>query len=174
MLVSLSPSAFTESNVRIDEFVSQSGLGWRVVNDTVMGGRSSSQAEIDGGVLTFKGVLNTNGGGFVSVRTDPQSWQLADFDRIRMRVRGDGREYQVRLRTRTDRATYSSSHFIGESWQIVEAEFADFNATWRGRTLDRPPLKGRDIDGVGILLADGQDGAFRLQVDWIEFRGPGR
>ena len=42
----------------------KTGLAWRIVNDTVMGGRSNSEFDVGDGVLTFKGTLSTNGGGF--------------------------------------------------------------------------------------------------------------
>lgn len=41
---------------------------WRMVNDNVMGGRSKGSVTFKGGVLVFSGSINTNGGGFSSVR----------------------------------------------------------------------------------------------------------
>ena len=144
-------------------------LDWRIVNDTVMGGRSNSRFDLASGQLSFSGELNTNGGGFASVRSAPQDWALSTYDRIRLRVRGDGRTYQIRLSTNDSRATFRSRHVFTDQWQVIEAEFSDFQATWRGRILDLPPPEPAAISGVGLMLADGRDGPFRIQVDWIEF-----
>lgn len=47
-------------------------LEWRIVNDTVMGGRSqSSVTDIDDGLLRFSGLISLeNQGGFASTRAD--------------------------------------------------------------------------------------------------------
>ena len=40
-----------------------------VLNDTVMGGRSSSNVAVDRGMLVFRGNISTKGGGFASFRS---------------------------------------------------------------------------------------------------------
>ena len=44
---------------------------WRIVNDDVMGGVSTSTINYDDGVMTFKGNVSLeNNGGFASARSD--------------------------------------------------------------------------------------------------------
>lgn len=156
--------------MQVARFESPVDLDWRTVNDTVMGGRSTSQFQAGNGMLLFSGYLNTNGGGFASIRSAAQQWNLDGSNIVRVRVLGDGRPYQIRLHPKESRVSYKFPFStVDGKWQVVEAPIAQFQATWRGRELDRPPLSVADISSVGFLLADGKDGDFNLTVDWIEF-----
>ena len=68
---------------------------WQVVNDTVMGGRSESRFVYENGLLQFSGRLNTNGGGFASLRSNRQDWDLSEFSVVRLKVLGDERLFFV-------------------------------------------------------------------------------
>jgi len=73
--------------------------GWQAVNDGVMGGRSSGGPDFCKDGLRFSGKLSLeNNGGFSSIRKQ-ERLELSRFDGIRLKVRGDGREYQLRLNT---------------------------------------------------------------------------
>ena len=54
-------------------------LQWQLFNDDVMGGRSSSAFAWQGECLTFSGFVNTNGGGFASIRTEPDPELAQNF-----------------------------------------------------------------------------------------------
>lgn len=86
-------------------------LQWYRLDDGVMGGQSQTQHErindtdnsIKDGVLHFTGTINTNGGGFASIRTKlptPARNALASSNPmgIRIRFRGDGKTYKVLLK----------------------------------------------------------------------------
>ncbi|MEM6999938.1 MAG: CIA30 family protein [Pseudomonadota bacterium] len=166
MVLLFSAQASAQTPLRITD----ADLDWRVVNDTVMGGRSSSQLERGGTGLLFSGYLNTNGGGFVSIRSARQDWNLAGFDRVRIKVRGDGRAYQLRLQPGGSRYTYRFEFAtVADEWIEVEGLLENFEASWRGRKLNRPPPDPADIVGVGVLLGDGRDGDFQLEIAWMEF-----
>ena len=48
---------------RLTDFAAgETALSWQIVNDTVMGGRSSSYFSLNNNQLQFTGLLNTNGG----------------------------------------------------------------------------------------------------------------
>ena len=74
---------------------------WMIVNDSVMGGISQSQFTLtENGAARFEGTLSlANNGGFASVRTYPIDYKLADYDGVKIRFKGDGRQYKLRLRT---------------------------------------------------------------------------
>ena len=148
----------------------RSSLRWQVVNDTVMGGQSSSRFERKGSELHFSGVLNTNGGGFASLRSERLNVDLAPATVIRLRVKGDGRRYSIRLYADGERVSYQHSfETTAGQWRVLELNIRDFYASWRGRRFERPPLESGDIVGVGLILADGIDGPFKIAMDRFEF-----
>ena len=145
-------------------------LRWQVVNDTVMGGRSSSQLKRLGEALHFSGRLNTNGGGFASLRSDRMNLDLAAATSVRLTVKGDGRTYSIRLYAAGQRVSYQHAfRTVADAWQTVELKIPDFYASWRGRRMNQGPLAAADIAGIGLILADGTDGAFEIEVSSIEF-----
>lgn len=145
---------------------------WTIVNDGVMGGRSTSTVErTPDGTLRFRGHVSlANGGGFASTRSEVEDLDLSGLQGVALRVRGDGRRYQLRLRMRPrDRVAYKAE-FDTEAgeWQEVRLPFEDFEPTFRGR---RPrgarPLDPAVIGHVGFLIADRREGAFELEVERI-------
>jgi monofunctional biosynthetic peptidoglycan transglycosylase len=148
-------------------------LGWYVVNDGVMGGKSEGGFEPVSGGLRFTGTTNTDGGGFSSIRSRPVELDLADWDGIRVRVRGDGRRYTWRLTTDArwrGRQVGYWADFETQRGEWIEAEipFSRFRAQWRGRMLDDIPLDPRSIRGMGLMIYDKRDGPFALDLARIE------
>ncbi len=153
---------------------------WRTVNDGVMGGVSQSAmqtTEENSGLFT--GILSlANNGGFASVRATPAETDLAAWSGLELRVRGDGRTYQVRLRTngRFDGVAYRAllPTKAGE-WLTVQLPFTAFEPTFRGRILrDVPPLDTGNIVQLTLMIADKTQGPFRLEVGrvsaWLDER----
>ena len=147
--------------------------GWFPVNDGVMGGVSRSTMDVSAdGTGVFAGMLSLeNNGGFASVRTDIRAYDLSTFSGLVLRVRGDGRRYQVRLRTggRYRSLAYKAEFDTrADTWITVELPFADFQPTVRGyRPRNAPPLNLSSVREFGILLGDGREGPFRLEVERI-------
>ena len=73
---------------------------WLVVNDGVMGGLSQSEVILSGSnTAVFQGTISLeNNGGFASTRTIPKLYNLAGYDGIIVRLKGDGKKYQLRMR----------------------------------------------------------------------------
>lgn len=160
--------------IMLSDFSKPSTLaGWRVVNDGVMGGRSRSTIRVTSGHALFAGDVSAeNNGGFASVRAPVFAGVTAGYDAISMRVRGDGKRYQLRVRMdhRWDGPAYKHP-FVAPAgqWQEVELSFAAFEATFRGRPVPgAPPLDAGRIQQVGFLIADKQLGPFKLEVEWIK------
>ena len=147
--------------------------GWTIVNDGVMGGRSRSRIDASGdGIAVFEGeVSRENDGGFASVRSGAGPLPTAGAAALLVRVRGDGRAYQLRVRTDDDadgiayRWTFDTTP--GE-WITLRAPFEAFDPVFRGRVVpDAPPLDPSAIRQLGFLIADGEAGPFRLEIDRI-------
>jgi transforming growth factor-beta-induced protein len=153
-------------------------LRWQIVNDGVMGGRSKGQISItDSGTLQFSGKLSLeNNGGFSSLRTRDLNLDLSDSSGLIMRVKGDGRSYQVRLGTDA-RYRGMEVSFMAEfstkkgQWQEVSVPFSELAGTFRGRSLKNEVFNPAKVRRLGLLLADKKAGPFSLEVDWIRAIG---
>lgn len=145
---------------------------WLAINDDVMGGISRGNMRREDGIGVFSGELSLeHGGGFASVRREPEVFSLGAYSGLMLYVRGDGRRYQLRLRTTRlfDGAAYRAlfQPSAGE-WQRVALPWHEFEAVFRGRRLeDAPPLDPETIQKVGLLIADRRPGPFRLEVAWL-------
>jgi peptide-methionine (R)-S-oxide reductase len=159
----------------IYDFTLQETSGrWGIVNDTVMGGVSNSEFVLaeEGGVAIFRGTLSLeNRGGFASVRTSPQDFQLDGYEGLRLRVRGDGRTYKLRIRTdrSLDGPAYEAEFETASGeWATVDVPFRSMVPTFRGRVLrNQPELEGARVRQIGLMIADKVPGAFELEVNWI-------
>jgi monofunctional biosynthetic peptidoglycan transglycosylase len=169
-MVAAAASASALDERLLTDFVTPAlDLQWRVVNDNVMGGRSNGGFRLTGDALRFTGATNTNGGGFSSIRTVPQRLDLSDYTGLRMRVRGDGRTYTMRLSSSERRISYwADLPTLDDRWVEVVIPFDVFWPNWRGRKLDQGPIDPADIRGLGVMIYDGFDGAFALEIDWIK------
>ena len=145
-----------------------SKIKWNIVNDTVMGGRSSSRWSKNSSALSFEGFLSLeNNGGFASVRHDLNNINLSSTDGIFIKVKGDGRKYQFRIRSQASRWANYSQEFKTkkDTVQSFFLPYKDFKPSWRGRSVRNvPTLTGKDVRGIGFLLGDKVQGKFKLDI----------
>jgi monofunctional biosynthetic peptidoglycan transglycosylase len=145
---------------------------WLVINDDVMGGRSSAQVSAMGEGLSFRGTLSlANNGGFSSTRR-LLTEAPAGATGIRLEVRGDGRAYQFRLRQdqRFDGVAWRAPFRTNGDWQVVELRFEDFEPVFRGRPVPEAGKADPErVSQVGFMIADKREGPFRLEVRRMEF-----
>ena len=149
-------------------------LKWRITDDRVMGGRSQGKFEITNqGTMRFSGNLSLeNNGGFSSVRSGGVSFDLSDSEGLALRVKGDGRKYQLRLGTEARYRSWDVSFSAGfqtkkDTWVNVRIPFSDFKAGFRGRSLDQVSFDPSKIRRLGILLGDKKPGRFEVEIDSI-------
>lgn len=146
---------------------------WRSINDVVMGGVSSSELRVTAeGVAIFEGIVSLErGGGFASVSSPFAGMDLGNFEGIEVRVRGDGKDYRLRVRTNDgDEGVAYQASFQTERgiWRTEELPFEAFEARYHGRSVpDAQPLDAGKIVSFGFLIADRQAGPFHLEIDWI-------
>ncbi len=145
---------------------------WRTINDGVMGGVSRGEMVAFNHGLRFRGLLSLeNNGGFASARMVYRG-NPTSVGGVRLRVRGDGRRYQfrVRLDDRYDGISWRASFDTNLSWQIINLPFREFEQVYRGRPVTNAgvfdPAKIRQI---GFMLVDGKEGSFQLDITSIEF-----
>ncbi len=147
---------------------------WLIVNDGVMGGLSKSKFILsDSNTAIFSGnVTLENNGGFASTRTKAMQFQLDGFKGILIRVKGDGKKYQFRIRTndRFDGVSYGYQFETKiNQWQTISIPFNKCLPVFRGQILrDVEPISPKDIQQLGILISDKQTGEFQLEIQWIK------
>lgn len=160
--------------VNIDFKSPEASQMWRAVNDGVMGGRSSGGPRFDGGVMIFEGVINTNGGGFSSLRAGLARGVLSGQSAVKMRVKSDGRGYKLTLRSD---AFYRGRNVAFQvplpqtpagEWAEVTLPFSALRPSIFGRPLSGPQFDPARARSIGIIIADGQDGPFKLEIEQMQ------
>ncbi len=147
---------------------------WRIVNDDVMGGISTSTISFTKtGTAVFKGDVSLeNNGGFASVRIGPRPFKLGDASGLVIRLKGDGKKYQIRVRESEMFDGISYRHLFvtrTDIWETIRVPFSTFVPVFRGRVLtDKPLVSPAKIKQIGFLIAGKQAGPFRLEIDWIK------
>jgi len=143
---------------------------WVVVNDGVMGGASLGSVAVEDGTLRFSGTLVTRGGGFTSVRAR-RVLDLTGQTGLELRIRGNGRPFEIELDDGRTSGWRSVSHrapfMTSADWTVVRVPFRAFRSSVFGQAVNAPPVNLAGIQSVGIYILDGQDGPFRLEVDFI-------
>ena len=153
---------------------------WYVVNDTVMGGVSSSGLErTDRGSILFSGELSLeNNGGFTSTRGEVTGADWRGYSQLRMALVGDGRSYlaTIRLRDVAGGRIYYRQAFDtvkGEPMEVVLV-LSDFEAYAFGTRVRRAPSLETQlyrVGTVGVMLADKKPGAFALEIQGLKLEG---
>ena len=166
-----SSAELIEGEVIMENFDSNNLLNWNIVNDSVMGGRSQATLKlINNTYANFKGYLSLqNNGGFSSIRAYYPP-DLTNIKSIVLKVRGDGRKYNFRIRGNTGNwASYTHSFDTVEGeWNEIELKIDDFYPVYRGYTLkNMPQLSEVIIKEIGIMLSDKIEGSFSIEIDWI-------
>jgi hypothetical protein len=142
-----------------------------------MGGLSQSHLELsqgDNGLFT--GIVSLeNNGGFASVRASIPVLDLSEFRGVRVRVKGDGRRYQLRFRSEAslDGVAYRAEFdTVADEWSEIDLPFDGFQASFRGVTpRGAGPLDTSAIRQVGFLIGDKREGPFRLEIAWVKAYG---
>ena len=163
------PTTTTSTNcVRLTDFQDPA---WIIVNDGVMGGRSEAQGVIEDGVLIWTGTIVTTGGGFSSIR-GPVDGEFAGATSLTLRIRNDGRRYELLVDDAFDergRVThYNPIETIGGAWQEISVPLTEMEARVFGNPVTADPFAPELATQVGVILADGMDGEFQFEIDWID------
>ena len=136
-----------------------------------MGGVSSSEMLfVEGGKALFTGLLSLeNNGGFAQVKYQKTQFDLSNFEGLELRLKGDAREYQLRLQTDAEQIAYKQDFSSQQDWQIIRLDFSAFRPTFRGRdVVGAAALNTKSIRSVGFMLASKNAGRFELMIDYIK------
>ena len=143
---------------------------WRVVNDGVMGGLSSGGMQVDNGAMTYTGLINTNGGGFSSIRRTISPGTLTNAVALKFNHNNDGRVYKVSIRSsaayRRRPISFQAPIPPGDQGAMVALD--DLQGSFRGYETPGASFDRDQAFEIGIILADGIDGPFEMSMRSIE------
>ncbi len=143
---------------------------WTIVDDVVMGGRSSGNFDIsDEGYGVFQGTVSLeNNGGFSSLRHRFNEISTTPFTKIVLRVKGDGKTFQFRIKANSrDYYSYNSYFNTSSDWENIEISLNEMYPAFRGRSLDIPNFLGGSIEEVAFLIGNKKAESFKLEIDTI-------
>jgi hypothetical protein len=146
---------------------------WKVVDDSVMGGISSSIFFVDtSGNGVFKGTVSIeNNGGFCSVQHYPKPVSIKEKKIFSIRLKGDGKKYQFRVKSK--RGNYYSYIYEFQTtteWQTIEIPIRELYASFRGKTIDIPNYDGTSLEEIAFLAGNKKNETFELMIDKIEVK----
>jgi hypothetical protein len=155
----------------IYNFSTQEGIGeWRIVNDGVMGGLSKSSIVLtaDGHGKFAGNVSLENNGGFASIQFSKKVALSKEQKFIVLRVKGDGKRYEFRLKGKTWQSeSYVHPFATSGAWENIKLPISEFYPQLRGRKLDIPNFGFENIEQMSFLIANKQEEYFELLIDWI-------
>jgi len=146
---------------------------WLIVDDVVMGGESSGTFKLNAdGFGVFEGNISLdNNGGFSSVRYRFEKTPIKESTKIGVKLRGDGKNYQFRIKTNSgDYYSYVASFSTSGEWQEIEIPLKDMYPSYRGRRLDQPNFSADHIEEITFLIGNKKEEQFKLLIDKIELK----
>ncbi len=143
---------------------------WMIVNDDVMGGVSTSNLSINkdsNGV--FGGKISTAyNGGFASVRYNCKRIYIKEKKNIKLNIKGDKKEYQLRIKANTnDYYSYIQPFKTTGKWEEITIPLKEMYASFRGRRLDVKNFNNDYIEQITFLFGNNKNESFNLIIDSI-------
>lgn len=172
LLILLTLSLSTQSDIKkMYTFSTQTNIKeWRIVNDGVMGGISRSSLVLtDAGHGKFSGRVSlANNGGFASIQLNTTIKLAEEKKFIVLRVKGDGKRYEFRLKGDISQAeSYVHPFATSGEWENLKLAISEFYPQFRGRKLNIPNFNFKSIEQWSFLIANKQEEDFELLIDWI-------
>jgi NADH dehydrogenase [ubiquinone] 1 alpha subcomplex assembly factor 1 len=171
ILTSLLFFSIITSSSMIFDFNKKANISqWKVLDDIVMGGKSSGNIKLNkekNGVF-YGSVSTENYGGFTSVRYNCKEISTKNRTHIILRVKGDGKKYQFRIKSKNtlDYSYITKFETTGE-WQSIKLFLTNFYPSFRGRKLEKPNFNHSQIEEIAILIGNSKNESFELVIDSI-------
>ena len=148
---------------------------WTIQNDNVMGGVSEGNVQWqEDGFRWFGHTRLENNGGFSSIRSPWKSFDLTEFEAVRIRCKGTGGPFRIVFDTQ--RAWYlpnAQTNFdVSEEWSDVVIPLKKF--VWeepRRGVIGKvnPTTELSEVIRFGLMKYDGTAQPFELEVESVSF-----
>ncbi|WP_372753957.1 CIA30 family protein [Labilibaculum sp.] len=153
------------------EFNSSTNISdWFIVNDVIMGGKSNSDFYLNKeGNAIFKGFVSLeNNGGFSMSKHPFEQTSIHQFSKIVLKLKGDGKRYQFRVKSNaSDAHSYVSYFETNGEWQLIEIFLSQLVPTFRGQTLDKPNYPAKVLQEIALLIGNQKAESFQLEIKSI-------
>ncbi len=162
-----------ENTMLLDASIMKTENRWRIVNDGVMGGLSSSKATVKDDIIIFSGNVSLeNNGGFASLRSPVKDYNFEEFSGIEIKVKGDGKRYSISMKE----TTYFSGYFYTstfetkkDEWITIKIPFDQFRLYYFSKeTKSNKKITLNNIKEISLLIGDKQEGSFMLELEFIK------
>lgn len=163
--------AFIKTEMIYEFNKNSSPKDWLIVDDGVMGGLSEGNFTIDtDGNGVFNGIVSLeNNGGFSSVRHQFDKIKATKDNKVLIRLKGDGKEYQFRIKDKSNAYySYITTFKTTGKWETVEIKLSDLYPSFRGRKLDLPNYNSDSFEEIVFLVGNKKNESFQLVLDKIE------
>lgn len=112
-----------------------------------------------------------NNGGFSSVRYRFQKTELKQFTSIVAKLRRDGKEYQLSIKSNySDYYSYIMPFSTSGEWQEIKTPLKDMYPSWRRRRLNRSNFSEDFINEITFLIGNKKNENFKLLIDKIKLK----
>lgn len=133
---------------------------WTFVADTVMGGVSQGQVTFDGDAARLTGRVSLeNNGGFIQMATSLTKGgavlDASEFAGIAMDLRGNGEEYELRVRTNDltrPWQAYRAPFQADGAWRTVQLPFRDLLQSRTDVPYDPAKMRRLGIVAIGRVF----------------------
>lgn len=161
----------TFQSMKLFDFNTKSDISnWTIVDDVVMGGRSNGSFKLnEEGQGVFSGDVSLeNNGGFSSLRYRFDAKRIKGANKIILKVKGDGKAYQFRMKTsKYDRHSYIVTFQTNKEWQTIEITLAAMYPVFRGSKLNIPNYPAEIVEELAFLIGNKKAESFQLEIDSI-------
>ena len=162
------------SSMLLFDFDKNSDLSnWKVVDDEVMGGRSSGNFSLnEEGQAIFEGEVSlANNGGFSSVDYNFEKKQTSVYFKAVLRRKEDGKKYHFRVNADANEYySYAAEFNTSGNWEEIEISFEDMYPNYRGRNLGKPNFDGKSMNQITFLTGNNKEQDFKILIDKIELK----
>ncbi|WP_034057937.1 CIA30 family protein [Lacinutrix jangbogonensis] len=162
------------SSTTIFDFTKEANISnWRIVDDVVMGGRSSGNFALNkDGHGKFSGKVSIeNNGGFSSLRYDMDAIDVSNHTKVSIKLKGDGKAYQFRIKhNKYERYSYITAFTTSGTWETITINLKDMYPAFRGRTLNYPNFNKNNIEELAFLIGNKKAESFELLIDSITLK----
>lgn len=157
-------------NIIFDFNIDSDISSWKVVDDAVMGGESNGNFVLnENGNGFFHGKISLeNNGGFSSVRNQFLAKNIKSASKIKILLKGDGNNYQLRIKkNKDDYFSYVANFKTSNNWETIEIKFSEMQPRFRGNSLNMPNFSSNSFEEIAFLIGNKKAQDFKLEIDKI-------